>query len=132
MDPIARRELLNTTKNPETTLDYVVTLGGELVHNEDHDRPSQVQLRYIPGSLILEPETLGVYLDRLSEENWSSLESVAAALIDDLNNELVPRWVQIRVEISPQPDSPTHFHSVTLEDKQPKWDNQQLLARLAG
>jgi len=58
------------------------------------------------------------------------LESVATVLINDLNNELVPRWVQIRIEITPQPDAPALFHTVTLEDKQPKWSNPELLARL--
>ncbi|MCW9034371.1 MAG: hypothetical protein OQJ97_09135 [Rhodospirillales bacterium] len=130
MDVISRRELLLTNQNPETRLDYVVTLGGELIHGEDHDYPSQVRLRYIPDHYTLTPDSFSIYLDRLSDTNWPSLETVATALIDDLNNELVPRWVQVRIEITPHSETPAHFHSVTLEDKQPKWNNPELLARL--
>ncbi len=132
MDPISRREQLKTSNNPQTRIDYVVTLGGELVHDEDHQAPSQVRIRYIPDNLILMPESLNLYLERLSEEKWASLEAVATALVDDFNNEVIPRWVQVQLEITQHPEAPTHFHSVTLEDKQPKWDNQPLLARLGG
>jgi 7-cyano-7-deazaguanine reductase len=46
-------------------------------------------------------------------------------VLDDLNNELVPRWVELTVER----DAPLP-HRVVIEDRQPNWDNPQLMARL--
>ena len=130
MDLLSRRELLTTDPNPENRLDYIITLSGDLIHGEDHDHPSQVKMRYIPDALILRPDSFATYLDRLSDTNWPSLETAASAVIDDINNELVPRWVQVQVELSPKAGSTLHFHSVVLEDKQPKWENAELLSRL--
>lgn len=130
MDPLSRRELLIADSNPENRLDYVISLADDLVHGEDHDHPSKVRLRYIPDNLILRPESFGTYLDRLSDTSWPSLEAAAAAIIDDINNELVPRWVQVSVELQPGPGTTIHFHSVILEDKQPKWENPDMLSRL--
>ena len=51
-------------------------------------------------------------------------------ILDDINNEVVARWVQITVS-SPDPtDSALEFHGIVLEDRQPKWDNPALLSRL--
>jgi len=130
MDPLSRREQLTTDPNPENRLDYIITLSGDLVHGEDHEHPSQVRLRYVPDGLILRPESFATYLDRLSDTSWPSLETAASAIIDDVNNELVPRWVQVQVELEPSTEAAIHFHSVVLEDKQPKWENPELLSRL--
>ncbi len=70
------------------------------------------------------------YLDTLAGGSAASREDLAVMILDDINNEVVARWVQITVS-SPDPtDSALEFHGIVLEDRQPKWDNPALLSRL--
>ena len=129
MDLAARRGLLVTRSNPDARLDYVVALEGHVVH-PGQSEPTRVGVRYVPDKLILESAAFGRYLKALGGEPWPSLEDVAAVILDDVNNEVVPRWAQITVsapgDVHPGIDS----HGVILEDRQPRWDNPALLSRL--
>jgi len=122
MDHHARRSHLRTADNPEPRLDYVVSLEGPL-------GDLLIRIRYVPDRQVLVPPSLTEYFAALGEAPGTHLESVAAAILHDLNNELVARWVQVQVSSSEA--SPTRHH-VTIEDRQPKWDNPGLLARLAS
>ena len=58
-----------------------------------------------------------------------ALEDLEKELIEyDLNNELIPRWVQVTVLGT----SADMAHRVTLEDRQPRWDNAALLSRMSA
>ena len=48
-------------------------------------------------------------------------------MLDDVNNELIPRWAQ--VELTAGPGDAGDCHGVIIEDRQPGWDNPALLAR---
>ena len=122
MDALVRREHLETVENPNTRLDYVISLSGDIAGL------CRVDLRYVPDRVILAPESLTIYFERLQSVQWARLENVAVAMVSDLNNELVPRWVQLKV--SGRTDGLEHH--VTLEDRQPKWDNPALLARIGA
>jgi 7-cyano-7-deazaguanine reductase len=66
----------------------------------------------------------------LEGAGFASLEALATAVLDDINNEVVARWVQVVIS-APAPDEPgVDGHSVMLEDRQPKWENDSLLSRL--
>ena len=55
------------------------------------------------------------------------LETLGLALLDEINNEIVPRWVQIAVSA----DSPGSLaETVILTDRQPNWDNPEILGAL--
>ena len=69
------------------------------------------------------------YLALVSGQPWSSIEEFAAAVLADLNNQLVPRWVSVVVTLSRPRGSAEH--TVIVEDRQPNWDNRALLARIA-
>ena len=115
--------------NPGASLDYVVALGGHM--RRDADRaPTRVGVRYVPDRLVLEPAAFGRYLGALGSAGWPSLEGVAATILDDVNNELVPRWVQVTVSAPDDVHAGVDDHDVMLEDRQPKWDNPALLSRL--
>jgi NADPH-dependent 7-cyano-7-deazaguanine reductase QueF len=50
--------------------------------------------------------------------SWNGAESLALAILDDINNEAVPRWARVRITTR------THgglHHQVTVEDHQPRW-----------
>ncbi len=129
MDIQERRALLETDRNPDYKLDYVSSLRGRMTaHGPDGN--SIVGLRYIPDRLILRPAAFARYLDALGSLEWASLEEAAAAVLNDVNNELVARWVQVFISAPEQAQAGVDRHEVLLEDRQPNWDNPGLLSRL--
>ena len=128
-DPFAtanlRRERLPMIKNPRPGLDDLVTLDGGL-EPSGFEAAVEVRLRYVPDRHVLSPATFGDYLAGLAEFEWASLEDVGQTMLGDLNSELVPRWSQLILTSRPE----GRLHNVVLEDRQPRWDNPALLARL--
>ncbi|HAA92490.1 MAG TPA: hypothetical protein DCS82_05920 [Rhodospirillaceae bacterium] len=119
-----RRAHLVTDTNPETAADYLVTLNGDAETTD-----ASVRIFYVPDKFVLQPNGFAAYLSALDLEHWDNLETLALAILDDINNEVVPRWVQITVQRTT--DGTEHGHRVLAEDRQPKWDNPPLLARLS-
>lgn len=113
-----RREALATVPSPDSRHDFLVELRGEPLPG------SRLLIRMVPDRLILEASGFAAYLAH-PFDGLSSPEALAVAILDDLNNELVPRWVEVTVER----DDPLP-HRVVIEDRQPTWDNPALLARL--
>ncbi len=120
-----RRRHLRTTANPDQRQDYVVSLTGAL-RLDFLGRPVSATMRYVPDTLTLERAAFTAYLDALGAAQWASLESMATTMLTDINNELVPRWVHIRLAARGGGES----YSVTLEDRQPHWENPSLLGHL--
>lgn len=119
MELLERRGLLTIRNNPDGRLDYVISLDGP-----------GVALRYVPDRRVLEPDAFGRYLDALNAISWSSLEEMAVTVRDDINNEVIPRWLQVAVSASGDAFPAIGGHQVILEDRQPKWDNPTLLSLL--
>ena len=128
----SRRGLLRMTPNPEGRLDYVVTLKGHIGTTQE-SRQATVQLSYVPDKFILEDTAFRQYLDALADAEWSVIEELAALILHDLNNEVVARWARVsvaRTARSEAAEGSERLHTVTIEDRQPHWDNQELLTRL--
>ncbi len=126
-DPVGeRRRMLLTSPNPRPGLDYLglhrQTLPADALPPE---MPALVMLtfRFVPDRLILATDALPPYGSVLASQDWTSPEALATAAFDDLNNELVPRWLNLRVDVG-------DGHRVVLEDRQPGWDTPHLLDRL--
>ena len=117
-----RRGRLERSPNPAISLDYLSMLDGMATSQQ-----ARISVRYIPDKDIVTPRSFHRYLDGFGEDFKQSLEQLAIIVLDDFNNDIVPRWVQIRVarQGACEPD-----HHVLIEDRQPKWDNPALLARL--
>ncbi|PWC31154.1 hypothetical protein [Azospirillum sp. TSO35-2] len=113
-----RRERLTTRPSPDPRHDYLVELRGEPMPG------TRLTLRLVPDRLVPDPAGVVAYLATFADVA-EGLEALALAVLDDLNNELVPRWVEVTVER----DAPLP-HRVVIEDRQPTWDNPQLLGRL--
>ena len=120
-----RRTALTTGPNPRNGLDYVVTVSGDIQANGWPD-PIRVSAKYVPDELIIAPATVQKYLETMAKLEWRSLEELAAALAGDVDSELLPRWVRIRLSTSDRGQE----HSVDIEQTKPGWDNRMLLARL--
>ncbi len=132
MDLLQRRGHLAVSPNPDPAKEYVATLEGRMAAGggakDTGAGKIEVALRYVPDRDILDPVSFAAYLDVLGGMAWDSLEKAAVTIIDDINNEVVPRWA--RVVISAMGDAVAGGHSVLLEDRQPKWDNPALISCL--
>ncbi|MGB0671050.1 MAG: hypothetical protein ACPGNT_06100 [Rhodospirillales bacterium] len=121
-----RRSLIRTRPNPEDRRDYVVAL--------NNIRIGQLELRvlYVPDKLILDVDSLVDWVDALAATSWPDPETAAAAVRDDISNELVPKWQQIVLTRASHSRGGSLLpgHQVILEDRQPRWDNRNLLDRL--
>ena len=129
MDAKERRGLLATQSNPDASLDYVSALEGHIAPAGRAQRTT-VGVRYVPDKLIIDPAAFGRYLGALGTLPWESLEKVAVTILDDINNEVVARWVQVALSVPNGALPGVGNHGVMLEDRQPKWDNAALLSRL--
>jgi len=116
------RHLLQCRANANATLDYLIAI--------DDCAPETdwlVALRYVPDKLIVEPDALARYVGQLAARDHDGPEDIALAILADLNNETVPRWVEVACAHRPAPR-----HRVLVEDRQPNWDNPALLGRLTA
>ena len=130
-DPVPRedrRARLASQPNPGVRRDYVIALAGQTAAPSGEGATS-VAVRYVPDRITLGAGAFFDYLDGLGE-GWASLEQVAVAVIDDLSNQLVPRWVQVIVTARIGPEE-LERHEVILEDRQPGWENESIMVRLA-
>ena len=125
----ARRSRLATAPNPAERHDTMVSLEATAWFM-GAGRPVTVTLLYIPDRLVLPPGTFSAYLEALDGCAWPTPEAAAAAVLADVNNELIPRWVQVRLAAAAGRGG-AERHGVILEDRQPGWDNPDLLGRLA-
>ena len=115
-----RRSCLIAVANPAPWHDYLVCWTGGLACG------TRLVIDYVPDRLVLAPEAVAAYLAALEAAPRNGLESLVVMVLDDLNNELVPRWVQVAAHRRLE----SIRHAVTADDRQPDWDNPTLLARL--
>jgi len=116
------RHLLQCGTNPNATLDYLIAIDDCAAESD-----WLVALRYVPDKLVLEPATLAHYIKQLMTRNLDGPEGLALAILEDINNETIPRWVEVACASRHTPQ-----HRVLVEDRQPNWDNSALLARLTA
>lgn len=128
MDLQERRALLKITANPDRKLDYLVTLSGHLF--DDGGARQLVEVRYVPDKQVLDTGSFGTYLEALSNHPWDNPEDLAVTVLTDINNEVVSRWVQVKVGLPELPHPAVDSHGVVIDDRQPGWDNPALLGRL--
>ncbi|BDW87990.1 hypothetical protein MACH10_07710 [Thalassospira tepidiphila] len=124
-----RRNLIQTEPNPGTRIDYVVTLQSNLTGAKDVF-PARLTLRYVPDRLILKTSNLAEYYAEIASIEFENFEAAAVLLMDDFNNELVPRWISLRLDKQTADNDQVFHHETALEDRQPKWGNPRLLDRL--
>lgn len=125
MDPaLERRRRLAATANPGQRQDYVVRLDGVAPGGAS----TSVTISYVPDRLVLPATAFEAYLGALDATPWPTCEALALAILADVNNELIPRWVQIRVAAAGSVEG--GGHTVIIEDRQPGWDNPLILERL--
>lgn len=124
---LSRQSSIRVAANPSTGRDSLSVL------KRDFEMPAlgpvRVAMYYVPHRLILNARDFDAYLDTLAQVAVESTEQLAHVMLDDFNNELVPRWLQIRVRQGGAGGTGA-THDVLVEDQQPKWNNPALLARI--
>ncbi|MBM3599007.1 MAG: hypothetical protein FJX35_12375 [Alphaproteobacteria bacterium] len=119
-----RRAGLAALANPGGQLDYLVSLAAAV-------GTANVTLRYVPDRLVLAPGAFERYAAELPKAipgDWPSPEALAIAILHDINNEIVPRWLQVTVACGVVAAT----HAVAVVDQQPNWKNPGLLARVGA
>ena len=129
---IARQSSLAPAPNPAPQLDYLCRLTGVLDHGAGM---LEISIAYVPDRGLLTDTAFNAYLAQLAGA-VETVEGLAVIVTDDLNNELVPRWVQVGIRRAgrregetPETDGATEA-AVLVEDRQPNWSNPELLGRL--
>ena len=123
LDPPRRRAALATSPNPAPRHDYVVSLTSRFAATDG--KTLSLELRYVPDRFVMQADSLTPYFDSVSAAGCG-LEEIAIAVLEDVNNEVVPRWIEVSVTA----DEGGIGRRVTLQDRQPHWDNPPLLARI--
>ena len=126
----AARELIVCHGNRSAALDYVTSFSGQLTDDDGSAGTVTIDVRYVPDKLVLDTTSLPDYLAALGKYHDLQLEELAGAILEDLNNEVVPRWLHVTVSSAGKSNGTSH--SVTFEDRQPNWDNPSLLSRLTS
>jgi hypothetical protein len=123
----ARLGLLTQRSNPRIGMDYIVALDGAV----GSDGRCRVRLTYVPDKLLLEAGGFAAYLAAFDDSAAARSETMALAILDDIGNEIVPRWAQVVVSQT-LGETGAGMQCVIVEERQPSWDNARILARLPG
>lgn len=118
----ARLALLRHRGNPRADIDFIVTFDGCTVGG------ALVRLAYVPDKLLLDAGAFDAYLASFAADA-AAVETLALDILDDIGNELVPRWTRVVVS-APREGSGVRMHSAVAEDRQPNWDNPPILANV--
>lgn len=124
MDILDRRELLITQPNPDMTIDYIASIESQI--NQPRDDIITFKMSYVPDQQILKKSSLISYFEAIGQETFPSLEFTGILLLNDICNELVPRWLMIT--LSHDTNGDYQRHEIRLQDRQPNWNNPQLLS----
>lgn len=125
--PNDRRAYLTTRPAPDPRRDSLVCLRARIPATGAVGAAA-ISLRYVPDRLILTPHGWRAYVEEaLGRVAFPSVEELATAALDDLANELVPRWLEVHIATLSVDDA---GHEVMVEDRQPTWSNPTLFARL--
>ncbi len=124
------RSLLQTLASPQSAPDYLVRLEGNAGW-----KSVRLVVRYIPDRLIIQEKAWEEYVTMLGSVAWETVEELVLHILNDLNNEIVPRWVQVAGAVrifSESSEDEASYHRVLVEDHQPTWGNVALIDRLSG
>lgn len=116
----ARRAALRVRPNPAPRLTYRITLEAGL--DAIPGRRVRLTVDYVPDRGVLDGAAFAAYARLLGASAWAGPEDLGVAVLDDINNEVVPRWVRVSVATDSQGGRTLPKHAVLLEDWQPTWN----------
>ncbi len=124
----SRRSLVRTRPASVTSHDYLIDLKIKLTPDYGSN-PLSLLLRYVPDRDLLRNNAMREYWRFVEATEWAAESELALAILEDLNNELIPRWLQVQIRDDNLSDY-VQGVMITVEDRQPGWHNQYLLSRI--
>jgi len=124
----ARRNLIRIVPSRVTSHDYLIDLSIRLTR-DTISAPMTLIIRYVPDRDLIDDDAMHEYWRFIEAAAWSCASDMALAILEDLNNELIPRWVQVQLRNESKADY-LQGMMITVEDRQPGWHNQYLLSRI--
>jgi len=140
MELLDRRKLLISLANPDTSLDYLVSISGTietqiptkgitgLSGTMDYSKFIEVTVHYVPDRLILDDSSITEYFNYYQDKMPNQIEELGINLLGDFNNELVPRWIKLFITI--QDSEKKSIKELSFFDSQPNWKNYELLSSI--
>jgi len=121
----ANKDILSSSSNPYRNKTYTVSVTQEVRLNQ---QAYLFGLRYVPDKLLLNHEGLATYLKQKFAGEATKAEILAHDILEDITNHIIPKWIEINLVN----EENTHGQNiwVTIEDRQPDWQNDALLKRL--
>lgn len=114
-----RRERIDLTPLPHPRHDAVVTLATER-------NGISVRLRYVPDRDVIVPASFETYLEAAFLELDGALVAMAQTVLEDINDQAIPCWMEILLV---RTDGAIE-EKACVEEKQPRWQDPGILARL--
>ena len=142
MELLDRRRLLISLSNPDTSIDYLVSISGtietqnlteemtRLSGTADYLRSIEVVVHYVPDRLILDDGLINAYFNYYQENMPKQIEELGINLLGDFNNELVPRWIKLFLTV--QNTNKEKIKELSFFDSQPNFENYNLLSSIRG
>ena len=140
MELLDRRNLLISLANPDTSLDYLVSISGTIETQNTtkgiprlsgataHSKSIEVTVHYVPDRLILDDSSITEYFNYYQDKIPNQIEELGINLLGDFNNELVPRWIKLFITI--QDSRKKSIKELSFFDSQPNWKNYDLLSSI--
>ncbi len=140
MELLDRRKLLISLANPDTSLDYLVSISGTIEKynptkgiarssgTTDYSKFIEVKVHYVPDRLILDDSSITEYFSYYQDKMPNQIEELGINLLGDFNNELVPRWIKLFIII--QDSKGENIKELSFFDSQPNWGNYNLLSSI--
>lgn len=119
------RGMLTSKPNPNRHKTYIVSIAQPISLNR---QDFMFGLRYVPDKLILDHGALAPYLKQVSDLDHAEAENLAPHILEDIMDQIVPRWIEINLRHEENKFGQNVL--ITMEDRQPGWDQEALLKRL--
>lgn len=119
------RNILSSTANPYRNKSYTVSLIQEITLNQ---QVFLFGLRYVPDKLLLDHEALANYLEQILADKPEKAEILAHDILEDIMDQTIPKWIEISLRQKENQFGQNIL--VTIEDRQPGWEEDALLRRL--
>ncbi|VAX02455.1 hypothetical protein MNBD_ALPHA03-498 [hydrothermal vent metagenome] len=119
------KEFLSSSENPYRNKTYVVSITQEITLNQ---KTYLFGLRYIPDKLILDHDGLADYLRQMLAHKTTKAEKLGHDILEDVTNHIIPKWIE--VNLVDEENNQGQNIWVTIEGRQPNWENDALLKRL--
>lgn len=90
-----------------------------------------MRVRYVPDRATLDPASVPAYLMLFQSQNGMALETVARTVLEDITDQIIPCWIEVRLRRRGIQAGIEVGHEVRIEDRQPRWKGADILSRLA-